>query len=282
MAASLLAIIALLPGLATAKSSLLLPYPPDMGDVQAVTFDTTGKQVGRSAFSLVSKEDGRLLLSVVMGIEDGGENRIEAELEPVAQGLIANRPQLRIVRERSQSFTADGAAMALLQIDHVAGTASCTPPGEGDEARVTLPLPTEDRVANVPLHLLFLPLARGEVDSIRFQLFTCRGGPRIHEFVALRGGPPVETPNGRVIEIRYGPDLGTMMSWVASQVMPKLSFWFDETQDGAYMGHRMPLYSKGPEIFVVRNGVQPDALGMPQPAGSGILPAVSTPSAGGK
>jgi hypothetical protein len=242
-----------------AKSSLLLPYPPDIGDLPAATFDSSGHEIGRSDFSLTTREDGRMIMRVTMRIRGGAENHIRAELEPVEPGADGVR-HLRLLTEQSQSFEADGSPMTLLQIDHTAGIASCTPPDGDPRKKVTFPLPEDDRVANVPMNLLFLPLARGEVDRVRFQLFVCRGGPRLWDFIALKGGPPVQSGDRMILEVRYGPDLGHMLSWVAAQVLPKLSFWFDTNHNGSYVGHRMPIYSKGPDILMIRDGVSPPAL----------------------
>ncbi len=260
-------------GVADSKSSLLLPYPPDIGHVPAVTFDSTGRAVGDSEFSLQALQNGRFLMRVSMSIKDGAENRIRAELETVATGEN-DSPRLRILTERSQSFDADGRAMRLLFIDHTSGIASCTPAGGTTEDAVTIALPEDDRVANVPLNLLFLPLARGEVERVHFQLFVCQDGPRIHDFIALRGGPPREFGDSSILEVRYGPDVGRVISWVASRILPRLSFWFDTNRDGTYVGHRMPLYSKGPDVLMIRKDVSPPAIGPPfeQPCDSGTSP----------
>jgi hypothetical protein len=245
---------------ALAKSSLLLPFPTELGPVAAVTFDADGQAIGRSEFSLVEIENDRYELNVSMRIATGAVNHVRSEFEVVRATPDSPR-QLRMLTEQSQSFDPEGNPLTLLRIDHVQGEATCTPPIHSGDAPSTLTLPSDDRVANTPMHLLFLPLVRGEVERVKFQLFVCRNGAKIHEFVALPGGPPV-TRNGRTIqEIRYGPDLGRLVSWVASRVLPKLSFWFDTTRDGMYVGHRMPIYAAGPEILMVRTGIQPTALG---------------------
>ena len=38
--------------------------------------------------------------------------------------------------------------------------------------------------------------------------------------------------------------------------------WFDTNRDGEYVGHRMPIYSQGPEILMIRNGVELPDLGV--------------------
>jgi hypothetical protein len=251
----------LAPGLGHSKSSLVLPFPPDTGRVPAVTFDTSGQAVGQSEFAFVSEGETRFLMRVDMRIEGGAHNRTSAALERIVVAS-GETPLLRLLTEQSQSFEADGTPMTLLRVDHESGFASCTPPEGSSEAAAVLALPADDRVANVPMNLLFLPIARGEVERIRFQLFVCRGGAKFHEFVAF-AGPGSRGGQGQIIEVRYGPDLGNVMSWVASRVMPRLSFWFDTNRNGAYVAHRMPIYSRGPEIVMIRDGVTPPELGAP-------------------
>ena len=52
----------------------------------------------------------------------------------------------------------------------------------------------------------------------------------------------------------YEPDLG-FVSTLAGDWLPKLSFWFDPRATNPWVGHRVPLYSKGPEVLVIRDGV---------------------------
>ena len=56
-------------------------------------------------------------------------------------------------------------------------------------------------------------------------------------------------------------DLGSTVAFFASRLLPSFSFWFD-AKDGAYLGHRMPLHRKGPEVVLVRSGLTPRDLGV--------------------
>ncbi len=58
-----------------------------------------------------------------------------------------------------------------------------------------------------------------------------------------------------LVEVRYAPDLGTVVSFLAKAVVPQLSFWFDPNSPTRWLAHRMPLYSDGPEVLVVRQGI---------------------------
>ena len=118
-------------------------------------------------------------------------------------------------------------------------------------------MPPNDRVANVPLNLLFDPLVRGVSTRVDFQIMLCRGGgPRLMDFEAhvTRRGSDTDRDEG-LIEVRYGPDLRTVVSFLARAVTPKLKFWFDRGDPTRWLAHRMPLYSDGPEVLVVRQGV---------------------------
>jgi hypothetical protein len=111
------------------------------------------------------------------------------------------------------------------------------------------------------LHLLFLPLVRGESDDVSFQLFLCGGGAKLVDFVGnLAPSSRNGKRRGRVVEVRYGPDFG-FASMVARNFIPKLSFWFGPQAPHQWMAHRVPLYGNGPEVFVVREGVPPSWLG---------------------
>jgi hypothetical protein len=48
---------------------------------------------------------------------------------------------------------------------------------------------------------------------------------------------------------------------VAQRFVPKLSFWFHPDEPHRWIAHRLPLYGKGPEVFVVRDGVPADWFG---------------------
>ena len=120
------------------------------------------------------------------------------------------------------------------------------------------------------MQLLFQPLVRGEVEDLRFQIVLCSDGPQLQDMIAVRG-PRFERDGREIVEIRYGPDLGKTVAFFASRLLPSFSFWFD-AKDGAYLGHRMPLHRKGPEVVLVRSGLTPKDLGVRvRPCGNSSL-----------
>ncbi len=258
---------------AGAESDLTLRAASDFEPVAATTFDEAGAPVGESSFAVETDDQGRQVMHVTLAIEGGGTNVSQATLAPLDSertrggGLpaVSAAPRsYRLLEQRSQATRADGVALPLLVIDHQKRRVSCYPASEAGASRPSggqhVDLPDDDRVVNVPMQLLFQPLVRGEVDSLRFQIAMCTKGPVIHDVIAVRG--PTRMRDGRrVVEIRYGPDFGKAVAWLASRVLPVFSFWFD-ANDGRYLGHRMPLHRKGPEVLLVRQGLTPPQLGI--------------------
>ena len=259
---SLLGVLA--PATVLAESSLVLDVGTGLEAMGATTFDDAGRAIGRSSFETWTEDDGSHRIRVTMGTDAGGRNVSQALLAPVA-GSLTGRPAsadgpFTVVEERSQSTTADGRTLPLLVIDHRAGRVSCYEADKAEDEGRHVAIEGDDRVVNVPMQLLFLPLVRGEVDSLRFQIAACNDGPVLHDMIAVRGKTTTK-PGHRVVEIEYGPDFGEAVAWLASRLLPSFSFWFDG-DTGAYLGHRMPLHRKGPEITLVRSGFTPPELGI--------------------
>lgn len=252
------------PTTARAESSVRLVLAEALEEIGATTFDGRGRAIGRSRFVVETEPDGSQRMRVTMGTDDGGRNVSQALLAPIA-GVAAGAPAgdattLRLLEERSQATTADGRLFPLLVIDHEAGRVSCYDGDSTDSAGRHVDLPSEDRVVNVPMQMLFVPLVRGEIDTVRFQIATCGDGPVLHDMIAVRGATR-QHGDREVVEIEYGPDFGEALAWLASRLLPSFSFWFDAS-DGTYLGHRMPLHRKGPEIILVRQGLTPPELGI--------------------
>ncbi len=245
---------------ASAESALELPHPPNLGVIPAYTYDEHGKKVGEALLRADTLKNGNVWLSAESGIEAGAKTVISAELAPVE-----GKKTLRLISQQSRSFDAAGKAMGVLSVDHVAGMGHCVFPEKGEHQgkSVTMELPEHDRVANVPVNLLFLPLVRGEENHVSFQVMLCRaaGGPRLVDVEASVADRKTNHNGGpSYVEIRYEVDLPKMVRWFAQPFVPRLSFWFNPSMAGDWMAHRMPLYSDGPTVFVVRAGVTPGEL----------------------
>jgi len=234
---------------AHAESGLVVDYPDSFGVVPAATYDVEHRRVGKAHLVLEELEDGRVRIFSESGFTGGERTVLTAVFAP-----IEGKRKLRPVLQESRSFDASGTAMGVMSIDHARGLATCT---KGDGERVgELELPSGDRVANVTLNLLFLPVARKELEDVHFQLFLCGGGAKLVDFV---GNLSPDSRNGKgppALEVRYGPDFG-FASMVARSFVPKLSIWFDSDAPHPWLAHRVPLYGQGPEVFVIREGVPP-------------------------
>ena len=250
---ALLAVNACLAGTASAESELVVGYPDAFGVVPAATYDVERKRVGKAHLVLEQLEDGRVRMFSESGFTAGPRTVLTAILEP-----LDGEKKLRPVLQESRSFDPSGTAMGTLSIDHEQGRATCK--GPGGELISELELPKPDRVANVTLNLLFLPLVRRELDEVSFQLFLCGGGAKLIDFI---GNLSPESRNGKkppAMEVRYGPDFG-IASMIARNFVPKLSIWYAPDAPHSWLAHRVPLYGKGPEVFVIREGIPPRRLG---------------------
>jgi hypothetical protein len=236
---------------AQAESELRFALPEGFGSIPAATYDDQGRRIGGAFVSIQRADGGLVRLLSESGFEGGARTLAVADLAPVNDGNA-----LQLVRQESRSITPEGEPIGVLTIDHAAATASCAR-SEGDQTVVQeVALPALDRVANIPMNLLFLPLLRGEKKELSFQLFLCREGPRFLDFAASvaqrsNGHDGV----GEIVEVRYAPDLGPFVSMLAQNFVPRLSFWFEGNSPYRWIAHRLPLYAKGPEVLVIRDGV---------------------------
>jgi hypothetical protein len=249
-----IACVLLAESIACAESGIVLPYPDHFGEFPAAAYNDSGARVGSALLKLERRPNDLVVMSVDTELEDGARTEARAELSVI----VGNRG-LRLLREFSHSHNHEGKSMGILRVDHVHGEATCTPtPGSGTSAS-SLTLPSDHRVTNVPLNLLFLPLVQGLTDRISFQLFLCGGGAKVVDFEATA---KPRTTNGahQIVEVSYEPDLGAVMSFLAKTVVPDLAFWFDANGQGTYLAHRMPLFSKGPEVTVIRDGIAQELL----------------------
>lgn len=241
-------LLALISGTAAAESSFLLAYPENFGRVAAATYDEAGQRIGGADLLVERLDSGRIRLRSESGERDGAQTVALAELAPVGTGR-----GLRVLFQESRSLDPHGEPMGVLTVDHVRRFARCQ--DAAGETISELQLPDADRVVNVPMNLFFKPLVRGEKSSLEFQLFLCRPNAKLMDFEAWAVRGDKDAP----IEIRYRPDFG-FASPLVRQMAPKLSFWFDPQAPYTWMAHRLPLYSGGPEVFVVREDISSTSL----------------------
>jgi len=243
---------------AAGESDLRIPYPENFGVIAAATYDEQGRRVGGADLNIELLENGNVTLRVRSGFDGGAQQIVEAELAPFEYD---GTKMLRLLRESSRSFDPDGKPLVVLQIDHQEGRATCTPPTGKKKASNTIDLPQNDRVANVPLNLLFTPLALGEIDKLDTQVFFCLGGARLMKFAgrAVDAASLVKDDDLMMRKIIYEPNVSVLYNWAAKALAPKIMFWFDAKQT-KYLAHRLPLYTDGPVVYVIREGISPRAI----------------------
>lgn len=246
---------------ARAESELRLPLPESFGDIDAGTFDARGQRVGEARMSVTRRGEGRVELQARSGIEGSARSEVSALMQVEEGGRT-----LRLLSQRSESFDETGASLGVLSVDHEQRVARCgAAPGSGTPD-VVVELPAQDRVVNVPLNLLFQRLVTGEVKEVAFQVLLCRFGARLIDAHARVATPA--RARGGLVEVQYELDLG-LLATMAAPFLPTLSFWFDRDAPGAWVAHRMPLFSKGPTVLVVRSGFTPERL-TPDVAAGGL------------
>ncbi len=250
LVASVLACALLAASPSGADSGIVLTYPRVLGRVSAATFDTSGIRTSDANLVVEPLAAGRIRMSLRYGNPAGAHTVASALFESVEPGR-----SVRLLEQESRSFDPEGNPLPVLRVDHVARLATC----RSTEGVESLRLPEGDRVVNVPMNLFLLPLVRDQERSLSFHLFLCRNGARLMEFEAwaIVDASP-EAPG--LVEIRYGPQLGGLLSVLARSFAPRMSLWFDPAPPHAWAGHRLPLYAGGPEVIVVRDGIPSAAL----------------------
>jgi hypothetical protein len=239
---------------AAAESALRFPEPGHFGDVPAITYDPTGHRIGPAQQRVTELAGRHVLIESTGGTEGGASMTVMAELAPAPDGH-----GLQLLWEKSHSYDQQGRSLGIMWIDHQKGEVLCTHPDEPDG---TLRLPDPDRVANIPLNLLFLPLVHGQEEEVDFEFVVCHG-PRVVKAHATVARHIPEGAAGRsLVEVRYSLDFGPLLSVLARPFIPRFAFWFDPSRRDPWIAHRIPLFSGGPEVLVVRAGVTPASLGL--------------------
>ncbi|MDH5567429.1 MAG: hypothetical protein OEY15_12255 [Myxococcales bacterium] len=236
---------------ARAESAFELSYPLDFGRIPAITYDERGERIGEARVVIESLEDGQIRMATQSASREGARTEASAWFAPVEPSH-----RLRLIRQESSSLDPEGHSLGHLVVDHLARQATCKVSESEDTQQIALP--PVDRIVNVPMNLLFMPLVRGETRSLKFQLFLCRDGARTMNFEAWVRRKPSKRSDP--IEVRYAPDFGSVVSLMARGFAPRLSFWFDPSEPHGWLGHRLPLYSGGPEVLVVRDGISAGSL----------------------
>jgi len=240
---------------ASAESSIEISMPAVYGPLKAGTYAQSGERLGDGNLSVEKLENGNVRILSRVGIEGGVSTVAQAILIPVDEGRA-----LRLIRQESRTFDSDGHEMGVLTLDHEKRLATCSGTDDGKPSLRTLELPEGDRVVNAAANLLFEPLIRGNVKAIDFQFFVCRPRPYLVSFQAtVTRRDPATADAHEVVEVRYEPR-GGFVSMIVRQFAPRLIFWFDPARQNPWIAYRLPLYSSGPDVVILRDGVSYERL----------------------
>ncbi len=246
-----LALLCLLGGAGPAlgASALRLPFPTEFGEFEGETLDPEGAPLGLARVSVARDPQGRIVVEGERGIRGQESSRYQALLEPMDGGQM-----LRPLRQHTQTLDAQRATLAETVIDHESGQATCTTDGKQE----TLELAEEDRVSIASADFLLAPLARGEQDELSFQTLICSQGLHLVDVSARRTGRVVRPSAAtQVVEIEYKIKLNPIMALIARPFLPRILFWIDPAVSGPSVAQQLPLFPRGPTVFVVRRGIAP-------------------------
>lgn len=236
---------------ARAESGLRLPPQEAFGTIPASTYDEeTSKRLGDAKIELSSLPNGNLLMIASGSIQGAEAISLAAELEKTADGRA-----MRPVWQQSHSWDAQGRTQGIMWIDHVKHRALCTPAEQEHEPMFEVELDQPDLVANVPMHLLFLSLVSGQQKEVAFQFLACKAKRAVPAKASVAQRLTPDDGTGPLIEVRSELDLGPILTPLARAFLPRFSFWFDPSSRSGWVGHRMPMFTGGPQVLVVRSGV---------------------------
>lgn len=241
-----------------AESTLRLPLPAVFGPIPAATYDDAGKKLGEARLDVLRLTSGNVYLLASGSITGAEAMVLSSELAPTPDGAA-----LHPLWQMSHAYDKAGNSLGVMFIDHEKKEAFCSHEDGNPAPPDRLPVPQPDRVAHVPLNLLFLPLAKGEAAEVKFQFLLCALGPRFVDAKATVARK-IPEPEGQhpLVEVRYELDLNPVLAALARPFLPRFAFWFDPLAREPWVAHRMPLASKGPAVLIVRTGILPTALGV--------------------
>jgi len=230
---------------ARGESALRLPLPTEFGTIPAATYDEHGTRLGGGSVLIEQLANGDVRMTVSSDMGEAGRNVLTADM-----ALVEGGKALQLLREENHSEDVNGKPVSTITVDHAMGELRCTEAGHLER----IPLPKEDRLAMIPGNLFLQPLLRGETKQIRFQIASCDGVAGFH-FINVAGelaAPSKQSGTGLdITKIDIHVDLGSVLNKVIVPLLPKVAFWFD-TPSHLWLGHRIPTYTHGPTVILVR------------------------------
>jgi len=229
---------------AQAESALRLPLADEFGLIPAATYDASGTRLGGGNVLIERLTNGNIRMTVSSDMGAAGRNVLTADM-----ALVDGGKALQLLLEENHSEDVNGKPLGTITVDHAMGELRCAEKGRLE----SFPLPKEDRLAMIPGNLFLQPLLRGETKQIHFQIASCDGVAGFH-FINVVGELAPTKPSHvgpDITKIDIHVDLGSVLNKIIVPLLPKVAFWFD-TPSHLWLGHRIPTYTDGPTVILVR------------------------------
>ena len=239
----------LLSGFLYAESTIHFPVPELYGEKTAIVYDDNDSKIGKAFLSMKKINPDAVIVVVRILLDSGLNAEMKANLK-----LTGDKKSLHLISQQAYTINDEGHFQNRMFVDHINEEAVCI---NADNDKFHLQLPGRDQIVNVPLNLLLKAVAAGEEDKVVFQTLVCGDKIELLDTSVERAAIREKTD---VVETRYRFDLGVFVSLLAMPFIPRISFWFESGYPYAWVGHRIPLYSNGPTVLVLRNDYLPGDL----------------------
>jgi len=232
-----------------AKSSIRFPVPEVYGENTAIVYDDNDRKIGKALLSMKKINSDMVLVVVRILLNSGLNAEMKANLK-----LANDKKSLHLISQQAYTLNEEGHFQNRMFVDHINEEAVCI---NADNDKFDMQLPERDQIVNIPLNLLLKTVAAGKEDKAVFQTLVC--GDKIELLDTSVERTAIREKTG-IVETRYRFDLGVFVSLLAMPFVPRISFWFESGYPYAWVGHRMPLYSNGPTVLVLRKDYLPEDL----------------------
>jgi len=236
-------------GILYAESAVRFPLPEQYGEKVAIVYDDSGVRIGQATVSMKKINHDSVEIEVRIAIGSGLNARMNANLR-----LAGDKKSLLLVSQETYTTDTEGHLINRMWVDHIRRKAVCI---NAQNKRLHINLPEGDHIVNVPLNLLLKTVASGDKDRVDFQTLVCGDDIKLLDTDVERKAARAEAG---IVETRYRFDLGLFLSVLATPFLPRISFWFESGYPNAWVGYRMPLYTNGPTVLVLRDDYSPEDL----------------------
>lgn len=236
-------------GILYAGSAVRFPLPGQYGEKAAIVYDDNGERIGQATVSMKKNDNDLVKIIVRIALDSGIKARMKADLK-----FSDDKKSLLLVFQETRTSNTEGHLINRMWVDHIRRKAVCI---NAKNEKLYINIPDDDRIVNVPLNLLLKTVAAGDKDRVGFQTLVCGDDIKLLDTDVERKATRTKTG---IVETRYQFDLGLFLSVLATPFLPRISFWFESGYPNAWIGYRMPLYSNGPTVLVLRDDYSPEDL----------------------